>query len=142
MEQIRQRIVEQPDIGLRELIEEFHLPVCESALCRIVNNKLGLWRKKMVYAVERNREDIKQKRWDWKEFQRDVDAARLIFLDESGVNTGMTRIYGRALKSQRVTDFVPDMRFHRTTILSSVHLDGTIVPCVFNVTVKQAGRKN
>ncbi len=46
LEAIRVRILSQPDIALLELIEEFKLPVCESALCRTVNNKLGLPRKK------------------------------------------------------------------------------------------------
>ena len=55
----------------------------------------------------------------------------MVFLDESGVNTGMTRLYGRALKHERVKEAVPDTRFHRTTILSSVRLDGTTVPFVF-----------
>lgn len=64
-------------------------------------------------------------------FQKTVDPSRLVFLDESGVNIGMTRLYGRALKHERVIDSVPDVRFHRTTILSSMRLDGTIVPCVF-----------
>lgn len=55
----------------------------------------------------------------------------MVFLDESGVNTGMTRLYGRAAKHERVHEAVPDTRFHRTTILSSVRLDGTTVPFVF-----------
>ena len=46
LEAVKTRIIEQPDISLIELIEELKLPVCESALCRIVNNKLGLLRKK------------------------------------------------------------------------------------------------
>lgn len=46
LEMIRIRILAEPDIGLSELIEKFKLPVCESALCRTVNNKLGLRRKK------------------------------------------------------------------------------------------------
>ena len=74
---------------------------------------------------------MKEKRKEWKTFQKTIDPTKLIFLDESGVNTGMTRIYGRALKNQRVVDSVPDTRFYRTTILSTVRLDGTIVPCVF-----------
>ncbi len=56
----------------------------------------------------------------------------MVFLDESGVNTGMTRLYGRADSSRRVKEAVPDTRFHRTTILSSMRLDGTIVPVVFS----------
>ena len=43
----------------------------------------------------------------------------------------MTRLYGRALKHERVIEAVPDTRFHRTTILSSVRLDGTTIPFVF-----------
>jgi len=43
----------------------------------------------------------------------------------------MTRLYGRAAKHERVREAVPDTRFHRTTILSSVRLDGTTVPFVF-----------
>lgn len=55
----------------------------------------------------------------------------MVFLDESGVNTGMTRFYGRAAKHERVIEAVPDTRFHRTTILSSVRLDGATIPFVF-----------
>jgi transposase len=55
----------------------------------------------------------------------------LVFLDESGVNTSMTRLYGRAQKHDRVIEAVPDTRFHRTTILSSVRLDGQTIPFVF-----------
>ena len=87
--------------------------------------------KKTVRAAEQDREDVQRKRKEWKEFQKTVDAAKLIFLDESGVNTGMTRLYGRAVKNQRVTDAVPDVRFARTTVLSSMRMDGTIVPIVF-----------
>jgi len=46
LEAIKVRIRERPDIALSELIEEMGLPVCESALCRTVNKKLGLGRKK------------------------------------------------------------------------------------------------
>lgn len=67
----------------------------------------------------------------WKKQQPKLDANRLVFLDESGVNTGMTRLYGRAAKHECVIEAVPDTRFHRTTILSSVRLDGTTVPFVF-----------
>jgi transposase len=52
-------------------------------------------------------------------------------LDESGVNTGMTRLYGRALNGNRVNDYVPDVRFERISILSSIRLDGTMVPLTF-----------
>lgn len=43
----------------------------------------------------------------------------------------MTRLYGRAASYERVVEAVPDVRFHRTTILSSVRLDGTMIPVTF-----------
>ena len=61
-----------------------------------------------------------------------MDVNSLIFLDETGTNTGMTRLYGRAVEGERVVDYVPDVRFERTTTLSSVRLDGTIVPVCFD----------
>ena len=72
-----------------------------------------------------------ERRNEWKAAQCRLDPARVVFLDESGVNTGMTRLYGRAVKHRRVIEAVPDTRFHRTTILSSIRLDGTTIPFVF-----------
>ena len=47
----------------------------------------------------------------------------------------MTRLYGRALKGERVNDYVPDMRFKRTSVLSSVRLDGTMATIYFEGTL-------
>jgi transposase len=46
LEQIARKIDAQPDITLQELIDGLKLPVCVSALCRTVNNKLGYRFKK------------------------------------------------------------------------------------------------
>ena len=55
----------------------------------------------------------------------------MVFLDESSINTGMTRLYGRGLSDERIVDYVPDARFERTTIMSSIRLSGDMVPLVF-----------
>ena len=59
----------------------------------------------------------------------------LVFIDETGINCGMTRLYGRAYKNQRVNDYVPDIRFERTSVISSLRLSGENVPCVFKGTL-------
>jgi transposase len=61
-----------------------------------------------------------------------MDTQKLVFIDETGINTGMTRLYGRGLKNERVIDYAPDVRFERTTGLSSVRASGELVPCVFD----------
>ena len=47
----------------------------------------------------------------------------------------MTRLYGRAKSNERVNDYVPDIRFKRQSILSSIKLDGKQVPMIFNGTL-------
>ena len=49
LEQIRQKILVQSDITLRELIDELSLPVCVSALSRTLRFKLGFKLKKKHY---------------------------------------------------------------------------------------------
>lgn len=50
-----------------------------------------------------------------------------MFLDESGINTDLTRLYGRAPSSQRAVDHVPLNTPQTTTVLSSIRLDGETV---------------
>lgn len=47
----------------------------------------------------------------------------------------MTRLYGRALKNERVYDYVPDVRFKRTSVISTVRLNGDSVPFMFKGTL-------
>ena len=54
-----------------------------------------------------------------------MDPARLIFLDESGAKTNLTRLCGRALKGQRVHASTPHGHWHTTTMISSIRLDGS-----------------
>jgi transposase len=55
----------------------------------------------------------------------------LVFLDENGINTGLTRLYGRGEVGQRVVDYVPDTRWESLTILSSLRMDGSTEALVF-----------
>ena len=68
--------------------------------------------------------DVQEKRKEWKETITPEMVEHLVFLDESGVNTDMTRLYGRAPSSQRAVDHAPLNTPQTTTILSSIRLDG------------------
>ena len=54
---------------------------------------------------------------EWLEF--------LVFIDESGAKTNMTRLYGRAKKGQRCYDDAPHGHWNTTTMVSSIRLDGS-----------------
>ena len=57
------------------------------------------------------------------------------FLDETSVNAGMTRLYGRAPTNERVNDYVPDVRFERTSVIATLGLDGVGAPMMFKGTM-------
>jgi len=50
---------------------------------------------------------------------------RLVFLDESGAKTNMTRLYGRSFDGGRLVDATPHGHWCVTTMLSSIRADGT-----------------
>ena len=65
-----------------------------------------------------------QKRNEWVQMISKADPDKLVFLDESGVNTDMTRHYGRAVGKERAVDNAPENTPTNTTILSSIRLNG------------------
>lgn len=75
------------------------------------------------------------KRKQWQETKEKLDAEKLVFIDESSVNLGMTRLYGRAKTNERVNDPVPDVRFERTSVVSSIRLNGEQSPMTFKGTL-------
>ena len=68
--------------------------------------------------------DVQEKRREWNESIKPDMVEHLVFLDESGVNTDLTRLYGRAPSSQRAVDHTPLNTPQTTTILSSIRFDG------------------
>jgi hypothetical protein len=53
-----------------------------------------------------------------------IPAEKLKFLDESGVTTQMTRLWGRAAKGERVNEATPDGRWQVLTTLGTMSLNG------------------
>jgi transposase len=55
-----------------------------------------------------------------------IPKEKLIFLDESGVNTQMTRLYARCRGGGRIHEGTPDSRWKMLTILGALSLRGMI----------------
>ena len=47
----------------------------------------------------------------------------------------MTRLYGRAFANERVNDYVPDVRFERTSVMGALGLNGIIAPLTYKGTL-------
>ena len=126
LEEIRQAVIENPDITLSEIKEKFDLPVTTECIRQKLHEMGFRRKKKSLYAQERERPDVVQRREEWEEEVKTYEK-KLVYLDESGVNTNLTRLYGRGQSDGRVTDKTPLNTPQNTTILSSIRLDGSCV---------------
>ena len=61
--------------------------------------------------MTQKRADVVEAREQWVEKQKTLNVQNIYWLDESSVNCGMTRLYGRAFSHERVEDYVSDVRF-------------------------------
>ena len=82
--------------------------------------------KKSLHATERDTEANLKRREEFIAKIRTVAPERLIFLDESGVTTSMTRLYARSLGGQRIHESTPGGHWKIMTILGAMSLRGMI----------------
>jgi transposase len=57
-----------------------------------------------------------------------MDPEDLVFLDESGASTQMTRHYGRARRGERVREATPQSRWRTLTMLATLTKEGVQAP--------------
>jgi transposase len=82
--------------------------------------------KKSLHAAEQDTEAVRRQRTRWQHQTSQIDPARLIFLDESGVTTQMTRHYGRAARGARVSESTPAGHWRTLTVLGAIRLSGWV----------------
>jgi hypothetical protein len=80
--------------------------------------------KKSLHASERDTPRVQQARARYWQMIASRDARRLKFIDESGVNLAMTRLYGRAPKGERVVGTVPQNYGQHVTLLGALGAQG------------------
>jgi transposase len=69
---------------------------------------------------------VAEARRAWRAELAGVDPARLIFVDETGIDTRMTRAYARAARGERAAGKVPRGRWERLTVIGALGLDGPV----------------
>lgn len=66
----------------------------------------------------------------WLREQGLLDSSCLVFIDETSVNTNMTRLYGRAPRGERVIGRVPFAAWKTLTFVAGLRCDGMTAPMV------------
>jgi transposase len=82
--------------------------------------------KKSLHAAEQDTATGQLQRSLWWEETNQIDPERLIFLDESGVTTEMTRRYGRAERGARVGEGTPGGHWRTLTIMGAIRMSGWV----------------
>ena len=75
---------------------------------------------------------MREARDAWRVEQVSLDAAELIFLDETWISTNMARRSGRCLKGDRLQAAVPHGHWKTTTFLAGLSYDGVVAPLVLD----------
>src|SRR6476620_4989413 len=92
--------------------------------CQIKN----LWW--VLHAQQRDRPEVQKKRRAFRREVATIDPKHLVFVDESGVNTAMTRTHGRAPAGERVHDAAPGF-WESMTLICGLRLSGVTAPLIF-----------
>jgi transposase len=68
----------------------------------------------------------------WFDGQLDLDPAKLVFIDETGLSTKMARLRGRAPRGERCRAGVPHGHWKTTTFTGALRLTGMTAPFVYD----------
>jgi len=104
----------------------------QSPPCGGSSTVTGSRSKKTGHAAEQDRPDVLSRRQAWFESQPDLDPERLVFVDETGASTKMSRRHGRALRGERLRMSVPHGHWKTTTFVGALRLTGITAPMVLD----------
>ena len=76
--------------------------------------------EKSLHAQEQDTPEAQRQRQAWREAISAIPADQLVFLDESGASTQMTRNYGRARRGERVREATPNSHWRTVTMLAAL----------------------
>jgi transposase len=130
LERLRELIRQQPDATLEECRTHLGASCSLMTISRALS-RLELPRKKKIpHAQEQDRPDVQERRREFCEGLAGVDPRRLVFVDECGANTAMTRTYGRAPVGRRVYTNTPG-HWESIALISGMRLSGVTATLAF-----------
>lgn len=107
LERLRELLRAQPDATLAELRDRLGVPCSLMAIDRALR-RAGITRKQKTLRADRQDDPaVQAERVAFTQRLSQVDPEHLVFVDEMGATTGMTRTYGRSPAGTRVYDSAP-----------------------------------
>jgi transposase len=91
--------------------------------------RLNITRKKTLHATEKGTERVQNQRLDFWTQVQNILAKNLIFIDESGVNLALVRLFARSNKGQRAYGDRPNKRGKNVSVIGALCLNGMLAQC-------------
>jgi transposase len=132
------QVAERADITMPELAAELAAATGEKADPASLSRWLiraGYRFKKTLRASEQDRLDVKQAREEWTSVRQPkmrLEPQRLVFLDETGTTTKMTRLRGRSLKGRRLVSKAPFGHWKTQTFVAGLRCGALTAPFVID----------
>jgi transposase len=127
-QRLREQVKKQPDATLSELAQSLGCGLM--AVWRTLRKLKISRKKKTLRAKQRDDPEVQKKRQAFLEQMAAIDPGRVVFVDECGGRTDMTRLYGRAPKGERVYGSVPG-RWESLTLIAGMRLGQVLAPWTF-----------
>jgi transposase len=123
-------IEEQPDATWKQLQQRGGFTCSLKTLWHALRQLDLTRKKKTLHADERDRPDVPTKRRSFRRKVKKIEPERLVFVDETGVNTAMTPTYAWAPRGERAYAWAPGA-WESFTLTAALALDGVRAPLVF-----------
>jgi len=127
---LRTLVRKQPDATLTELRDRLGIACHIATIARVLRRHRITRKKKTLHAQERDRPEVQAHRDAFKEQLAGVDPEHLVFVDEFGATTAMTRRYGRAPAGERVEATAPG-EWQNVTLIVGLRPTEVVAPFVF-----------
>jgi len=123
-------VKQQPDTTLVELRDQVGIPCSVMTIFRTLQRN-GISRKKKTrHAEERDTPRVQEQRETFCQKLATVDPEHLVFVDEAGATTAMSREYGRAPIGERVQATAPGA-WKNVTLISGLRGSGVAASLAF-----------
>jgi len=127
---LRKLIEKQSDATLNQLKQQGGFGCTLTTIWRTLR-RFGLtYKKKTLHASERDRTDVQDKRRRYQRKVRRIEPKRLVFVDETGVNTAMTPTRAWAPRGERASGSVPTS-WGTVTVIAALGRGGVRAPLAF-----------
>jgi transposase len=127
---LRQLVHEQPDATLAELRQRSGRSCSLTALWRTLRQLRLTRKKKTLRADQQNTPEVQAKRTTFQKKVARLDPQRLVFIDETGATTAMTRTHGRGPRGERVYGSASG-QWQSLTLVAGMRLSGVVAPLAF-----------